>query len=216
MAAVPIKPEYGPTLGSLLSPRWRALPVAARRVALAVAVLVAVGVVALVLTVLDAGYSHGGRVPFSFRYRSLYRVAPEPGGYVRIVKRGADGALQYSLAVNPIVLPPYSGELSGAIPVYAAAYEARRRAQVPDFVLRGEGKAIVNGMSAYDVLYTTRAAGREVFGRDILLLPQRRGAREGVAIAMLTASGVTKKVEGPNEVGSTGVLLHALRSFSIG
>ena len=49
MPAVPIKPEYGPTLGSLLSPRWRALPAAARRAATAAGVLLAVGAVALVL-----------------------------------------------------------------------------------------------------------------------------------------------------------------------
>jgi hypothetical protein len=216
MAAVPIKPEYGPTLGALLSPRWRALPAPARRVAIGAGALLAAGAVALVLGLLDAGYSHAGRVPFSFHYRSLHRAAPEPGGYVRIVKHAPDGELQYSLAVNPVALPPYGGELSGEMPIYAADYIRRRRAQDPSFVLRGEGKAIVNSMSAYDVLYTTRVDGREVFGRDILLLPERAGAREGVAIVMLTARGVTKKVEGPNEVGSTGVLLHTLRSFTIG
>src|SRR6478736_3157243 len=121
MAAVPIKPEYGPTLGSLLAPRWRALPAPARRAALAASVLLVVGAVALVLALLDASYSHGGRVPFGFRYRSLYRVAPDPGGYVRIEKRGADGALQYSLAVDPITLPPYRGELSGEMPIYATS-----------------------------------------------------------------------------------------------
>lgn len=216
MAAIPIKPEYGPTLGSLLSPRWRALPASARRAAIAALALLAVGFAALVLALLDASYSHAGRVPFSFRYRSLYRVAPEPGGYVRIEKRGADGALQYSLAVDPVTLPPYSGELTGEVPIYAAAYVAHRRAQEPTFVARGEGKAIVNSMSAYDVLYTTRVRGREMFGRDILLFPERAGVREGVAIVMLTARGVSKKIEGPDEVGSTGVLLHTLRSFTIG
>ena len=31
MAAVPVKPEYGPTLGRLLSPRWRAAGTRARK-----------------------------------------------------------------------------------------------------------------------------------------------------------------------------------------
>jgi hypothetical protein len=216
MAAIPIKPEYGPTLGRVLSPRWRSLPTPARRAALLGGALAAVAAVGLVLALLDASYLHSGRVRFGFRYRSLHRVAPERGGFVRIEKRGGGGALQYSLAVDPIVLPPYRGELSGAIPIYASAYIERARRSDPSFVLRGEGKAIVNSMPAYDVLYTRRIEGREVYGRDLLLLPQRAGAREGVAIVMLTAPGVTKKVEGPNEVGSTGVLLHTLRSFSIG
>ncbi len=38
MAAVPIKPQYGPTLGRLLSPRWRAASPLLRGVAIAGAV----------------------------------------------------------------------------------------------------------------------------------------------------------------------------------
>ncbi len=39
------------------------------------------------LTLENAHYSHGGRVPFSFSYRDLYRAAPDPGGYVKIESR---------------------------------------------------------------------------------------------------------------------------------
>src|SRR4051812_25513368 len=120
MAALPIKPEYGPTLGRLLAPRWHALPALARRAAIAAVVVLAAVVAGAVLALLDASYSHGGRVPFSFRYRSLYRVKPDPGGYVRVEKRGSEAALLYSLAVDPVTLPPYRGELSGAIPIFAA------------------------------------------------------------------------------------------------
>jgi len=45
MAAVPIKPEYGPTLGRLLSPRWRAAPPLVRGLVLAACV----GLVALLI-----------------------------------------------------------------------------------------------------------------------------------------------------------------------
>ena len=72
--------------------------------------------------------------------------------------------------------------------MYAAAlHRAGCGGAAPDFVLRGEGKTRVNTVPAYDVLYTATVEGREMYGRDVLLLPERAGAREGVEIVMLTA-----------------------------
>ena len=71
---------------------------------------------------MNASYSHGGRVPFGFSYRGLYRVAPEPGGYVKVERRHADGTVRDSFAVGPLRLAPYSGELMGEMPLYAAGY----------------------------------------------------------------------------------------------
>ena len=45
-----------------------------------------------------------------------------------------------------------------------------------------------------------------MYGRNILLLPEAPGAREGVTIVMLMAPGANSGVEGPIEVGTTGVL----------
>ncbi len=57
-------------------------------------------------------------------------------------------------------------------------------------MLRGEGKTKVNGViRAYNIFYTALVDGREMYGRDVLLLPERRGAREGVEIVMLTTPG---------------------------
>jgi hypothetical protein len=211
-----MKPEHGPTLGRLLAPRWHAASPLTRRLVWAGGAVLLVAVVALVLALLNVTYSHGGRVPFSFSYRGLYRVAPEPGGYVRIQKRAAGGRLEYSFAVGPLTLPRYSGEPSGELPIYAAAYIQALRRRSAGFVLRGEGKTKVNTRPAYDVLYTATVEGREMYGRDILLVPERAGAREGVAIVMLTAPGASRQVEGPIEVATTGVLLRPLRSFSLG
>jgi hypothetical protein len=211
-----MKPEYGPTLGRLLAPRWHAASPLTRRLVWGAGAALAVLAAALVLTLLDSTYSRGGRVPFSFSYRGLHRVAPEPGGYVRIEKRTAGGKLAYSFAVAPITLPPYTGEPSGELPLYADAYVEAQRRRRSGFVLRGEGKTKVNTRPAYDVLYTATVEGREMYGRDILLVPERPGAREGVAIVMLTAPGVSKQVDGPMEVATTGVLVGPLRSFSLG
>jgi hypothetical protein len=216
MVAVPMKPEYGPTLGRLLSPRWRAASPLARGVVVAAAVGLLALVVGVALTLENASYSHGGRLPFSFAYRSLYRVAPDPGGYVKVQRRRSDGTLEDSYAVEPLVLPPYSGELSGELPVYAAGHIRSLEQRDSGFVLRGEGKTRVNAVPAYQVLYTAVVEGRTMYGRDVLLLPERRGAREGVEIVMLTSPTANSQVDSPLEVASTGVLLRPLKTFTFG
>jgi hypothetical protein len=216
MAAVPMKPEYGPTLGRLLSPRWRAASPLARGVVVAAAVGLLALLVGVALTLENAGFSHGGKLPFSFAYRSLYRVAPDPGGYVKVQRRRADGTLEDSYAVEPLLLPPYSGELSGELPVYAAGHIRSLEQRDTGFVLRGEGKTRVNAVPAYQVLYTAVVEGRTMYGRDVLLLPEVHGAREGVEIVMLTSPTANSQVDSPLEVASTGVLLRPLKTFTFG
>jgi hypothetical protein len=214
MRAVPIKPEYGPTLGRLLSPRWRAASSLTR--ALVIAALI--GLVALLigaaLTLENARFSHGGRVPFSFSYRSLNRVAPDPGGFVKVQRRSSDGRLLDSFAVGPLRLPPYSGGLSAALPLYASGYIRSLSSRYRDFVLESEGKTRVNTVPAYNVEYTATVEGRTMFGRDVLLVPQRPGARDGVVIVMLTSPTADSKVSTPLEVASDGVLLRPLKTFT--
>jgi hypothetical protein len=83
-------------------------------------------------------------------------------------------------------------------------------------VLRGEGKTRVNAVPAYNVEYTTRVAGRTMFGRDVLLVAQRPGEREGVNIVMLTSPTANAQVTSPLEVASEGVLLKPLKTFTLG
>jgi hypothetical protein len=216
MMAVPMKPEYGPTLGRLLSPRWRAASPTLRRIVIAAGVGLLAALVAAVLTLENATFTRGGRLPFSFAYRSLYRVTPDPGGYVKIQRHRANGALEDSYAVEPLTLPTYSGELSGELPVYAAGHIHELERRNSAFVLRGEGKTRVNAVPAYQVLYTATVEGRTMYGRDVLLLPERPGAREGVEIVMLTSPTANAQVDSPLEVASTGVLLRPLKTFTFG
>lgn len=215
MPAIPLKPEYGPTLGQLLAPRWHR----ASRAAQALVIAAAVGVVALAigaaLTLENAHYARGGPAPFSFSYRGLYRVTPGPGEYVR-VRGPAHGPLRHSFAVGPLRLPPYAGGLSGELPLYAARYIDGLRHRYAGFVLRGEGKTRVNTVPAYDIAYTARLAGQMVWGRDVLLLPERPGARAGVHITMLSAPHADSEITSPLLVGTAGVLERPLETFSIG
>jgi hypothetical protein len=213
---VPIKPAYGPTLGRLLSPWWRASSRAVRAVTLVLvagAIAVAVGAF---LTLENAHYSHGGKVPFGFSYRSLYRMTPEPGGYVRLERHDGAGRLEDSFEVGPLSLPPYAGGSSGALPAYATGYIKELQAHDERFVLRDEGKTRVNTVPAYQVIYTTRVQGRTMWGRNVLLLPERPGAREGVTIVMLTSPTADAQVTTPLEVASAGVLLRPLKTLTLG
>lgn len=212
-----VRPEYGPTLAQMLAPRWRAAPRPLRAAVLAGCVLLLGVLVGLALTLLNAEYSRGGRVPFSFSYRGLYRVAPEAGGYVRIEQRLPDGALEYSFAVNPLKLAPYEGESTGAVALYASFYERELARSDTGFELRGEGKAMVSKtLTGYQVAYTAIVEGQEMYGRNLLLLPERAGAREGVAIVMLSQPHASGQVLTPLEVGTAGALERPLKTFELG
>jgi hypothetical protein len=215
VVAVPIKPEYGPTLGRLLSPRWRAASRRTRGLVIAASLALLVLLLAAALTLENAKYSHGGARPFSFSYRGLYRVAPEPGEYVKITRR-KDGRVSDSFAVRPLLLPPYSGGLSGELALFAASYIRTLEGRYRDFVLRGEGKTRVNTVPAYNVEYTALVEGHTMWGLDVLLLPQRPRARRGVEIVMLTSPSADRQVTSPLEVASEGVLLRPLKTFTLG
>lgn len=212
MAAVPLKPQYGPTLGTLLEPRWRALAPAWRGLAIAAAVAVLALMVGLALTLLDATYAHGGPVPFEFKYKGLYRTAPDPGGYVKVA-RSSGGRLEDSYAVAPLRLGGYTGSVSGELPVFAAGYTHTLARRFARFRFEGEGKTRISStLGGYEVLYSAYVNGRTMHGRDVMLLPGQAGAREGVAVEMLTSEPVT--VSEP--VASSGVLEVPLKSFSFG
>lgn len=212
MASIPLKPQYGPTLGELLAPRWRVASRFVQALVVAAGVGLAVLVLGGALTLENAHYSHGGPVPFSFSYRGLYRTAPNPGEYAQ-VRSPAHGALRSSFAVGPLELPPYAGGLSAELPLYAASYVDELRHRYRGFELRGEGKTRVNTVPAYYVAYTARVAGRTVYGRDILLLPEQAGARAGVHIVMLSSPRANPRVTSPLLVGTTGVLERPLGTF---
>jgi hypothetical protein len=211
MAAVPLKRQYGPTLGVLLAPRWRSLPRVVRVGAMALLLAVAAAVLASVLALEPTSYSHGGSVPFGFQYKGLHRTAPGPGGYVRLV-RESDGRVEDSYSVAPLRLAPYRGSATGELPLYATGYAEALASRLREFRLEGEGKTRINStLSGYEVLYSAIVDGRLVHGRDVMLLPGGDGAREGVIVKMLSTQAATT-VSKP--VGSSGVLERPLKTFS--
>jgi hypothetical protein len=221
MPALPLKSEYGPTLGEILAPRWRRASLGTRILWSAAAALIVAALAGAALTLASPTISHGGPVPFSFSYGGLYRTSPYPGGYAR-VQRLQHGRLEDSFAVGPFTLPPYRGELGAALAMYAAGYiprlAAARVAEQRGFVLRGEGSTQIDAVSTYatyNVFYTTTIGGREMYGRNVLVLPDRSGARRGVEIAMLTTVAGNRQVTSPLDVGVKGALEEPLGTFAL-
>lgn len=214
MSALPLRAEYRPTLPELLAPCWRGASRAVRLLAIAAAGALAVAIAVLVLMLLPAHLTYEGPVPFGFSYRSLHRTAPQPGGDVRVVRYGADGHLEDSFAVAPLQLPPYAGGLSGAEPLYASGYIRTLATRYRGFQLAGEGKTRVDLMPAYNIYYSALVDGRPMYGRDVLLVPERSGARSGVVISMLTSPSANAQVTSPLLVAGSGVLTEPLRTFS--
>ncbi len=215
--AVRMKPEYGPTLGRLLSPWWGRASRLVRSVVIGGMLALLTLLIGLALTLENARYSHGGLVPFSFSYRGLYSVQPDPGGYVKVQSRWPDGSLKYSFAVDPLRLPHYSGSVWGELPIYAYGYIRYLSRYSRGFELRGEGKTrISNTLTGYQVAFSEKLEGREIYARNVLLLPERPGVRAGVIIAMLTSATASAQVTSPLEVGETGVLLRPLKNFAFG
>ncbi len=213
MAAIPLKPEYGPTLGRLLAPRWNAASSIARALVIACCVAIAALLIGAGLALENARYSHGGPVPFSFSYRDLFRSTPEAGGYVRVDSR-EHGRLKDSFAVAPLRLPQYSGGINAELALYASSFIESLRRRDAAFVLSGEGKTRVNTVPAYTIFYTTQIAGRTYYGRDVLLTPEQAHPRAGVQITMLAAP--RSSGNSPIEVATAGSLELPLESFTIG
>jgi hypothetical protein len=212
MTSIPLKSQYGPTLGKLLEPRWRSAAPAVRALATAAGVCLLALVVALVLSLLSASYSHGGAVPFSFEYRGLYKTRPNPGGYVKVA-RSSGGKLEDSYAVAPIAIAPYRGSVTGELPLAAAAYTRTLATRFPAFRLEGEGKTRISStLAGYQVLYTALLDGRRLYGRDVILIPPHRGASEGVVVEMLSSEPAS--VSKP--VASSGILETPLKTFAFG
>jgi hypothetical protein len=210
---VPLQPQFGPTLGQLLAPRWRRARLATRlAVALGCALALVAGVT-VVLNLLDTRFTHRGRVPFSFSYKGLSRTKADPGGYVKVARRSGDGRLEDSYAVAPLSLPGYGGSVTGVLPLAAARYAGRLARRFAGFRLEGEGKTKISAsLSGYALSYSALVEGRKLYGRDVMLVPERPAQREGVVVEMLSAEPAT--VTKP--VASGGVLEKPLKSFSFG
>jgi hypothetical protein len=224
--------EHRPTLADLLRPRLARAPRWVRWALAAVVVLVVLLVLWRVLLGGSSGethYVHRSPAVFNFRYPdAMHRVAPRAPEIVRVERRRGSLFLD-SFAVEPLSLPPFRGDASGELPVYAEREIEALRQRFPDgFQLTREGKARVNAVPGYDLQFRARLGGRRLFGRLVLLPEPAAGedladasgelenarSRRGVRLLMLAtpASGAVR----PRDVGARGNLKTPFRSFRFG
>lgn len=204
-----VTPEHRPTLSEQLGP----LPAPARWGVLGALALL---VVAVVVALTGGSDAAEGRVivrerPLAFNLRlppSMREVEPGAGEWLRIERAGRD-----SLAVEPLQLPAYGGEVGGVLPVVAAREADALRRRFPGFELVEEGKARINDVAGYSLVFRVSRVPRR-YGRLVLLPQPVPGARDGVKLLLLAnpSAGAGKA----GDVGVRGLLKTPYRSFRFG
>jgi hypothetical protein len=208
-----VRPEFGPTLPELLAPRLRRLSRGARVVLAVLVLLVLVGL-AKVLFGGGSGAPLRGvvvREPIAanFVYRApFHKLTPGRG---ELAKVGA--ANGQSFAVRDLRVAPYKGDAAGMLPVLAAQLESRMERELPGFQWRYDGRANVNQIQGYEILFQYRPNGKLAYGRRILLLPTVTATR---GVDLLLLSPRMNSVIRYDAVGRNGGLKTALRSFRFG
>lgn len=220
MSSLPVKPEFGPTLPQLAGPWWRRLPRAARLAAVAVVVL---AVVLLVAKKAGGGTNETTVVEsaapaFNFRHgASLKRVAPQQGERVRL-EASRDGLFLQSFSVAALAMPAYEGRAAGTYPIVAETLKERLRARFADFELVEEGRARINEVPGYEVVFRARnEENRRLYGRFVMLVPLTdppTPQRKGVVLELLGTPSAG--IPNADQIGDVGQLKLPLRSFRFG
>jgi hypothetical protein len=208
-----LRPEFGPSLPQLLRARL-GIPV---RVTIAVALVIAAGAIAVVLTGRGGELHLIHRTPppaFNLRYANVLQPSPPRRGVLlELVGRRGNLFLQ-SMTVRPLHLPAYRGAVSGQLPILAVQHARVVRRAYQDFIVLDEGKARIYDAPGYQIGFRARRGSRTIYGREILLLPNRPAARDGVAITLLQTNAAG--AHSVQDVGAVGALRKPFRSFAFG
>ncbi|MBJ7519234.1 MAG: hypothetical protein JHC84_06025 [Solirubrobacteraceae bacterium] len=215
-----VKPEYRPTLPTLLRPlrpwqRW--------------------GIVALLVLplVVGAWVATGGAreaetqvvirepIAFNLAYGPRLTRVDDQSTALRLEQRRGDLFIQ-SFAVKPLTLPPYEGTPAGALPLTATEYERELERTYDDFTLVREGRTRINQNPGYEIIFRAKLEDRTLYGRHILLVPAvdedenlvLDAQREGVIIEM--AATPVSGTPNAESTGNVGALKKPLRTFRFG
>jgi hypothetical protein len=212
-----VLPEYGPTLPEVARRRfgWRERTTVA--LLFAVAALIALGLF-VVRPEVDplAKYVHHDDPVFNLLYRrsALHPVDPQGAELVRL--EGKRGRLSVAIAVEPLKLPPASGDIAhGLLPAFASRHIEELRRGLDRFQLRAEGRARVNNAPGYEVRFRTGPRGRRTFGNDLMILPTEENAADALLVT------ARRTLTGPERFGKREAALNkatakAYRSFKYG
>jgi hypothetical protein len=136
---------------------------------------------------------------------SMHEVKPAEGELLHLRRKGKDDFI-----LERLQLPPYEGDVGGALPVIAARELTTLRERFPDLEPVEETKTRVNRVVGYTLSFRASRKPR-LYGRLVLLPEPVPGTRDGVKMLLLaTPSGGAAKAE---DVGSSGRLKTPYRSF---
>ena len=207
-----VKAEFGPSLPQLLRARFGLSPRLVTVVA--VALVVAVVAVAFALRTRDVHLIHHGTPVFNLRYaKVLHHMPPEPGVLLGLEGRRGHLFLQ-ALTIRPLHLPAYQGAVSGLLPIYSEHHIRALTKRFDHFTPLEEGKARINEAPGYQVGFQAELDGRTVYGREVVLVPDQPGARDGVAITVLQTHAAG--AHAVKDVGTVGAIKKPFRSFRFG
>jgi hypothetical protein len=204
--------EFRPTLREALARRRPAT----RFAIFGLLALVVLGLLVWLLAPNRKGvhYVHETAPVFNLRYADAFdRLAPQRGEFLHI-RRKAGGRVVDSFSVARLELPPYRGDVGGLLPVYAERVLAELRSAYPGLRLVEEGKARVNLVAGYSILFRVGRGRDRMFGREVLLPEPGPGTRSGVRMALRTWKG--SGVATARELGAQGALKAPYRSFRYG
>jgi hypothetical protein len=209
---VTVAPEFRPTLREELS-GWR--PATRRAVFVLLGLIVlALGVWLVVPRHNGVHFVHRSAPVFNLRYAEAFnKLKPQRDEFLHI-RRKAHGRVVDSFSVRRLRLPPYRGDVNGLLPVYAERVLSELRAAYPGLRLVEEGKARVNLVAGYSILFRVGKGRNRMFGREVLLPEPKPGARDGVRMALRTFKG--SGVGMARDLGAHGALKTPYRSFRYG
>lgn len=205
--------RHRPTLAEAVAPapRWV-------RIVLAIlAAAVIAGVLAWRLwPAADAeAYVHTSAPAFNFTYGDRLEMTEPAAPWAIVALEERRGSLfVQSFAVRRLELPPYEGEAAAILPIVAEREIAALERRFAEFELVTEGKARINEVPGYEIIFRARLGERRLLGRVVLLAEPVPGSRRAVALELLgtPVSGVTDA----SEVGNNSVLKQPFRSFRFG
>jgi hypothetical protein len=222
----PVQERFGPSLPELIAPRIDRLPAIARRVAAVIGAIVVAVVIALVLRTRDAVFScpPSTGLTCSIPYPHSLTREPAPPGALLLLRQSDASGLVASFQVGLLHLPPYSGEISGLLPVVAINYERRLAAITPAFQLQSLGRTRIINTPAFTFTYSfypKGGGGIPYFGRIVFITPHLTGDRTGLLLSMVQLPSTLKAATAPADptpdaVGAGGSLQDPLQHLRIG
>lgn len=212
-----VRPEFQPTLPALLRRRF-GLRERTGVFLIVLAVLAFAVAVLLVRPRVDriGDVVHRDAPAFTLQYRNdlFDEVEPEAGELARV--EGRRGRQSVEIAVRPLELPPFEGDVAHAqLPIYASGHIRDLQARLDAFQLRAEHRARVNDAPGYEVRFRTGSPGRFTYASDLMLVPEERKGRDALLVTL------RREVDGSprlnrREEEFADLAFQAMRSISYG